>query len=299
MADTKLSALSAAAALGDTDLFYTVQSSTSLKATGAQLKTYMSAGLPSPLIVRQIGGVVGTDEVSLAYSSSSGALLTSGFTAIYFRSGAARFWFSDQTNATYYATISPTQICTSLAGAFCWANVGVANPDTGLVRVAAGVVGPSDGGATANTWFQNTGGEACLAAVFTNATATLAPTALASLPLTGGRSYRIEGLLQVSNTVAAEGVQFNFNGGTATATTFFVAAQAVGSVTAGTLASTTLAGVLNYTVVTGTDYILISGFIKVNAGGTVILQAAENSHATGTLTLGAGSWLAFYDTVPK
>lgn len=150
-----------------------------------------------------------------------------------------------------------------------------------------------------NGYHQNTLLESSLTAAFTDATGVLTSTALSVGPLLAGRSYRIEGILPVSNTATTEGVQFNFAGGTATATTFFVAAQAVGSVTAGTLASTTLAGVLNYTVITGTDYIYIRGFIKVNAAGTLILKAAENTQAIGTLTIGIGAWLACYDTVQK
>jgi hypothetical protein len=78
-----------------------------------------------------------------------------------------------------------------------------------------------------------------------------------------------------------------------------VAANAIGSVTPGTVASTSLAGVINYTVITGTDYVVLTGFLKVNAAGTLILRAAENSTALGTLTIGAGSWLALRDTVLK
>jgi hypothetical protein len=70
-----------------------------------------------------------------------------------------------------------------------------------------------------------------------------------------------------------------------------------GTVVAGTVVSTTLAGVINYTTITGIDYIVLTGFLKVNAGGTLILRAAENTTSTGTLTVAAGSWVALNDTV--
>ncbi len=134
-------------------------------------------------------------------------------------------------------------------------------------------------------------GDAALAANFTDALGVLLPTHLA-FNLVAGKSYRIEGYLIVSNSLAADGSQFDFAGGTATATTFNAALQAVGSVVAGTIVSAALATVLNFTTNTGTDRIFINGYIKVNAGGTLILRAATNTTASGTMTLGAGSWLS-------
>lgn len=169
--------------------------------------------------------------------------------------------------------------------------------DTGIKRVAAKVIAPTDY-STGAGWVQNTGGEAALAAAFTDALGALISTNL-SVTVIAGRSYRFRAFLQVSNSNAADGAQFNFNGGTATATTFFAAAQVVGSVVAGTVVTTTLAGVLNWTTVTGTDYVMIEGYLKVNGGGTLTLQAATNTTVSGTMTLGAGSWLALWDTVSK
>ncbi len=151
---------------------------------------------------------------------------------------------------------------------------------------------------SAGAWFQNTAGEGALASAFTRSDATLTATNL-SYNVVAGRSYRITGLLQVSNTVAAEGIQFDFNGGDATATTFFVSTSAVGSVVAGTVVGSTLGTAITYTTTTGTDYIRIDGYLKVNAGGTLILRAAEAATATGTATVGAGSWIALSDTVTK
>lgn len=168
--------------------------------------------------------------------------------------------------------------------------------DVSLYRLAGDVWGVGSGNISGAGWMQITAGEAALAAPFTNATAVMANTNI-SFNVIAGRSYRIEGILQVSNSTAGEGVQIDFNGGSATATTFFAAVTSTGTVVAGTLSSTSLAGVINFTSITGTDYIAINGYIKVNAGGTLILRAAENTHATGTLTVGAGSWIALADTV--
>jgi hypothetical protein len=146
---------------------------------------------------------------------------------------------------------------------------------------------------TTQGWMQNAF-SAALASGFTDATGTLAATAL-SVTLLAGRSYAIQGCFQVSNSLAADGFQCSFNGGTATATTFFMSAAVVGSVVAGTVVSTTLAGVINWTTTTATDYILLSGYLKVNAGGTFIVKAASNTHVSGTMTLGAGSWISLTD----
>jgi hypothetical protein len=172
--------------------------------------------------------------------------------------------------------------------------IGIAGTDVGIKRLAALVAAMTDGGGTNLGWLQEAG-YAALAAPFTRALATLAVTNL-SIPVIAGRSYQISGVLQVSNSTATEGSQFDFAGGSCSATTFFMAFNNVGAVVAGTVTSTTLAGVLNYTTNTGTDYIMLAGYLKANLGGTFILRAAENTTAVGTLTIGAGSWLALTDT---
>lgn len=174
---------------------------------------------------------------------------------------------------------------------------GSSNWDVSLYRTAANVFAIGTGSNSGSSWIQNTAGEATLASAFTDATGTLAATNLSLPNMIAGRSYRIEGYLIVSNTLAADGFQFNFAGGTATATNFDVSAQAVGSDVAGTLASTSLAGVLNYTTITGTNRIWVRGILKVNGAGTLTLKAATNTTVSGTATLAAGSWIAAYDTI--
>lgn len=147
-------------------------------------------------------------------------------------------------------------------------------------------------------YLTNSGGEAALAMAFTDALGTLLATNL-SVPVEAGASYRIDGYLIVSNSTAADGAQFDFNGGSATATTFDAALSAVGSVVAGTVVSAALNTKLSFTTTTGTDRIIVHGYLKVNAGGTLILQAATNTTVSGTMTLAAGSWIALWPTVNK
>lgn len=126
-----------------------------------------------------------------------------------------------------------------------------------------------------------------LASAFTKSNATLGNTALA-IALEAGKTYKIEGLLEISNSVAGEGAKFNFNGDTnLTATKFFATIHGATDVSA-----TSLSGSLVYATVTGTVYLWIRGVIVVNAGGSLTLKAAENTTSAGTLTISNGSWLS-------
>ena len=173
----------------------------------------------------------------------------------------------------------------------------VGTADVGIERLAAGVMA-STNGSTGTGWFQNSAGEAALESDYTRADATMTSTAL-SVALLAGRSYRIECCLKIANSTAADGIKVDFNGGTATITTFFAGASFIGSVTAGVVVSEALDTDLTATVVTGTDMMIITGYIEVDGAGTFILRAAEVVDGGGTLTVGAGSWMALYDTVDK
>jgi len=236
--------------------------------------------------VQQPGGTPGTSELQL-YHNGTAHIKNANTGAIVFENANYTIGAFDFTNGL------------TLGGGwtFGWTATGLTyvvggTPDTYFARVAAGVTGTG-----ATMFIQNTGGEAVLASAFTDAVGTLTVTNL-SRTLVAGRSYRIEGYLIVSNTTATDGSQFDFAGGACTATTFDAAFSNVGSVAGGTQTSSSLAGVLNYTTNTGTDRIIVRGYIKVGTGGTITLRAATNTHVAGTMTLAAGSWLAFYDTVP-
>lgn len=274
---------------------------------GSFYNLFPLGGANGGIIVRQKGGVAGTNELQLYHDGTNGYIFpkigalefTVGATAYCDNQGhifAGRFSGFSGSNTLIYLDASG-DVRFSSATTVCWSNstTGISTLDTGLIRTAAGVL-RTTAGISGNGWLQNSAGEAALANAFTNNTATLAATNL-SLTVIAGRSYRIHGVLQVSNSTTTEGVQFDFGGGTATASTFFVGATAIGSVTPGTLTSTSLTGAISYSVITGTDYIVIDGYLKVNAGGTLVLRAAENSTLTGTLTVGAGSNLGLSDTV--
>lgn len=260
------------------------------------------------LVVRQPGGTVGTHEGYLSQNGTSFIIGAPGVTGA-FQIGIAGLdriyvgsdWFSDTNFYWLLRRSNSSTLELSRLGAIGWSSTINAydTTDTCLSRAAAGVVRGSESDGTNVTWIQNTAGEAALESAFTRSDATLTSTNL-SLTVIAGRSYRITGYLIVSNSVAGEGAKFDFDGGTATATTFDVAFNAVGgTVVPGTIAATAIATDLNYTSVTGTTRIFVQGYLEVNAGGTFILRASEDSTVTGTMTLGAGSWLALADTVDK
>lgn len=162
-----------------------------------------------------------------------------------------------------------------------------------MQRIAAGVITMFNNA----TWIQHSSGDAVLTANATKNTATLAVTNLSNT-LIAGRTYLIRGLLELSNTVPGEGAQFDLGGGTGSATKIFLTATAKGgTAVAGTEVATSLTGAINYTSITGTTYVKIEGSIKVNAGGTFILRLAENTTVTGTVTLGAGSFISYRDAL--
>lgn len=133
-----------------------------------------------------------------------------------------------------------------------------------------------------------------LIADVTNATATFANLSDLSITLIAGRKYTGRLVLKCNNSTAAEGIQLDFNGGGATMTSFWAAAGVLasgGTDTVGTNISTSLSGVINYTLLTGETVIVVEVSMVVNAGGTFIPRVAEDSHTVGTLTVELGSYL--------
>jgi hypothetical protein len=112
-------------------------------------------------------------------------------------------------------------------------------------------------------------------------------------------SYIVSGLLVVSNTVAQDGVQFDFNGGDLVASIFEMRTISQGSNSIQSAGANALDGVLSYTSITGTNRVLVTGYLKVSAGGRLILRVASASQSSGVLTLHAGSWLDLHEIVER
>lgn len=132
-----------------------------------------------------------------------------------------------------------------------------------------------------------------LTADVTNATTTLANLTDLSITLAAAGTYVGKLIIKCNNSAAAEGVKLDFGGGSATATAFWAAASELvgGTTVIGTAIATSLTGAINFTTITGETILEVNFSIVVNAGGTFIPRAAENSHAVGTLTVELGSFL--------
>jgi hypothetical protein len=156
------------------------------------------------------------------------------------------------------------------------------NGSAGIITIPAGVL-------------QNTPGRARLTADATNATATMANLSDLSLTLLAGRKYTGRLVLIGSNSTGAEGLQFDFAGGSATMTSFqaILEASPLGA-TLGVTSAGALGTALTNTVVATTDTVYaVYVTMVVNAGGTFIPRFAEISHTSGTATvrLGSSLWL--------
>jgi len=137
--------------------------------------------------------------------------------------------------------------------------------------------------------------EARVTSDVTNATGTMAN--LSDLTLTLGASTKYVGrlVLFANNSTPAEGLQFDFNGGTATVTSIefgFIATPPGSGLALGTLTSTAIGTPLTATTATTADavYVIEIG-IAVNAAGTFIPRVAEVSHNSGTATVRKQSYL--------
>jgi|GEM_PF-5345314 len=263
-------------------------------------ETTTSLVVSGTAIFRQAGGVPGVNEGQVS-QSASGLLIESksGKVDIRVLSGQALRVSQDAVSNSYM----------EMSAFFCRAsNSGGTLIETSAdqIRVrSTGAIGftasSSDAGVSLDAAFTRAGvgmiggctlqdslGVA-LNTAFTNATTTFANTALART-LLAGVTYKIEGYLIQSNTVGGEGAKFDFNGGTATATVFSSAVRLDGGVS---VVLSALASPAAYAT-SSSSVFYVSGTIKVNAGGTVILRAAKNSTGGGgILTIDVGSWLTF------
>jgi hypothetical protein len=167
--------------------------------------------------------------------------------------------------------------------------------DFGIERLSVGVGAPTNGG-TGVGWINNQAGDSALSTDFTNSTATMENLTGLSVTLLAGRSYTFRLSLMFSDSVAGEGAKFDFDGGTATATAFKARCTITDSALLLSATSTALATDFAVATATGDAGIECSGSFVVNAAGTFIPRAAQNSHSTGTLTVEDGSHWWVHDT---
>jgi hypothetical protein len=157
---------------------------------------------------------------------------------------------------------------------------------------------PTGGGSLYGSWVSNVGGLSRVTTTdITNATTNFANITGISSTVAASRKYAGRLTLRASDSTAADGIKLDFNGGTATMTSFWAACYQMvgGAVTPGTVISTSLAGVINWTTITGDTYIACEISFVPSATGTFIPRQAQNAHTTGTLTVNVGSYLNLDD----
>lgn len=160
--------------------------------------------------------------------------------------------------------------------------------------VAGGVWNSSLGSGAAGTGAAGTSITA-LAADITSVTNAMANMTALSQNVVAGAVYKGRMVIKATDSTAAEGAAFDFDGGTSTATAF---AAGAGLLTGGTTVqsvgvSSALATDLVWTTITGESWLTIEFTLTVNAGGTFIPRYAQGTaHSSGTLTVSRGTTLS-------
>lgn len=129
----------------------------------------------------------------------------------------------------------------------------------------------------------------------TNATVTMANVTGLSATLIAGRKYSFELRLFAADSVAADGIAIDFDGGTATMTSFRAHVEIEDAALETSAQVTALATDTQAATFTGDGIIKVSGGFVVNAAGTFIPRFAQVAHTTGTATVYANSWMWLED----
>lgn len=118
--------------------------------------------------------------------------------------------------------------------------------------------------------------------------------------VSSGNTYQFDGVLSTENTTAADGVKFNWAGGSAGASNFFTCINLLSGTGTPTVGNTTSmsTSLTIATVATTPNYIGIHGMIACNSTGNIQLQFAGNS-STGTAKLLAGSYITLFQNTPS
>ena len=177
-------------------------------------------------------------------------------------------------------------------GIYCGAVAGGSSPIIGVSGINSVLKIISGADAVSPCWISNVGGMRRVSADVTNATVTPANITDLTENVLAGRHYTGRYVFKCSDSQAAEGIRFDFDGGACTMTAFAAGARIItsGTVVVSVEVSSALATDFVWTTITGETWILIELGFTVNAGGTFIPRFAQSTHTSGTATLSRGSF---------
>lgn len=149
---------------------------------------------------------------------------------------------------------------------------------------------------TPDGWLVPKLGKCRVAADQTNATTTFASTTCTISGLVAARKYPFRCWFSLNQSTAADGVKFDFAGGTATETAFRASATIYDAALALVAHPDDLTDVVAVTTLTGLAHAEVFGDFVPSGNGTFLPRFAENGSTAGDLTLHAGSWCTVEDS---
>lgn len=199
------------------------------------------------------------------------------------------------TSFSFFVRPDQSRAAVKADGAFCFSSTSNAadSCDAGIARVATGVTKDTDG--SSGLGWRQWAGECGVDSDQTNATTSFASTACTISGLVSGRKYPFVCSFFVSDSVAADGVKIDFQGGTATETSFRAQVKAFDTALALSLQVDDITDSAAVPTLTGDGQIEVSGHFIPSGAGTFLPRFAQNAHTAGTLTLYAGSHCIMWD----
>jgi hypothetical protein len=170
----------------------------------------------------------------------------------------------------------------------------LAVPDTGLARVAAGVLRVSDG-STGTGWTVQSGRAYKTADESVTSSTTLQDDDHLTVTLKAGRKYAFRFFCMTNPTLTAGGMDIDLNG---TATHTNIRGRVLKFYDDGTSAwqeFTAASAEMTLAAGAGLDHFVIEGTTEVNAAGTFLLRWAQNTSDATASTIKRGSYLEVID----
>lgn len=134
-----------------------------------------------------------------------------------------------------------------------------------------------------------------VAANVTNATTTLAAITGLSATVVSGRKYIFQINVMCVDSLAADGVKFAIDGGTAAMTNVRMDAEGLDTALEISAQTTALATTVSAATFTGDGLVMFRGSLEPSSSGTFIPRFAQVAHTTGTMTVYRGSHMLVWD----